>query len=448
MAFLCEIWTMLPVFAIVGRPNVGKSTLFNYLTGTRDALVADEPGVTRDRLYGNARVESSEFIVIDTGGLETEREGVVSLMATQVHVAIEESDVILLIVDGRDGLNASDQQIAQNLRKHKKKIILLVNKLDGKASEDGLAEFYELGFSEIFGIAAANGKGIKSALQNIFKQLPPPVEIANAESENKIKLAIVGRPNAGKSTLINRLLGEERVVTFDAPGTTRDSIYIPFKRNDIDYTLIDTAGVRRRTKVKETIEKFSVVKTLQAIKDANVVLMVLDAHEGISEQDMRLLSFILDAGKSLVLAVNKWDGMQKDEREIVEEDIARRLRFVNFARTHYISALHGTGVGYLLPSVEEAYLAATKPLETSTLTRLLQSAIEQHQPPLVNGRRIKLRYAHPGGHNPPIIVIHGNQLKKLPGAYHRYLMNYFRKALNLIGTPLRLQLKTTENPYN
>jgi len=438
---------MLPVFAIVGRPNVGKSTLFNQLTGTRDALVADEPGVTRDRLYGNARVEGQEFIVIDTGGLESGQQGVVSLMASQVKTAVEEADVVLLMVDGRDGLNASDQIIAQDLRKHKKNIVLLVNKLDGKASAEGVAEFYELGFSDIFGIAAANGKGVKSALQNIFKQLPPPAEIESSELSKKIKLAIVGRPNAGKSTLINRILGEDRVVVFDEPGTTRDSIYIPFKHNKVDYTLIDTAGVRRRTKVKETIEKFSVVKTLQAIRDANVVIMVLDAHEGISEQDMRLLSFILDAGKSLVLSVNKWDGLQKDEREIVQEDISRRLRFVDFARMHYISALHGTGVGHLLPSVLEAYTAATKPLDTPTLTRLLQLAIEQHQPPLMNGRRIKLRYAHPGGHNPPIIVIHGNQLKKLPGAYHRYLMNYFRKALNLIGTPLRLQLKTSENPY-
>lgn len=437
---------MLPVFAIVGRPNVGKSTLFNQLTGTRDALVADEPGVTRDRLYGNGRFENNEFIIIDTGGLEHDPTAIESLMASQVRTAVEEADVVLFMVDGRDGLNASDEMIAQELRRHRKNIIVLVNKLDGQANAEGVAEFYSLGFSEIYGIAAANGKGVKSLLQNIFKTLPPQ-EIQEKELTKNIKLAIVGRPNGGKSTLINRILGEERVVAFDQPGTTRDSIYIPFKHNDIDYTLIDTAGVRRRTKVKESLEKFSVVKTLQAIRSANVVLMVLDAHEGISEQDMRLLSFILDAGKSLVLSVNKWDGLDKHQREAVQEDIARRLRFVDFARTHYISALHGTGVGHLLPSVLEAYTAANRPLDTSSLTKLLESAIEQHQPPLVNGRRIKLRYAHPGGHNPPIIVIHGNQLKKLPGAYHRYLMNYYRKALNLVGTPLRILLKTSENPY-
>ncbi len=439
---------MLPVFAIVGRPNVGKSTLFNYLTRTRDALVADEPGVTRDRLYGNAQFNGRDFIVIDTGGLETDNEGVFTLMASQVRVAVMEADVVIFVVDGKAGINVSDELIAKELRQYKKNIIVLVNKIDGRPASDIISDFYKFGFANVYGIAAANGQGIKDALEKIFETLPP--EEAQEEklpSETEIKLAIVGKPNAGKSTLINRILGEERVIVYDEPGTTRDSIYIPFIHNDTHYTLIDTAGVRRRTKIHDTIEKFSVVKTLQAIRTANVVLMVFDAREGISEQDMRLLSFIIDAGKSLVIAINKWDNLPIEQREMVNSEISRRLGFVDFARLHYISALHGTGVGNLLPSVLEAYKAATKVLETSELTALLERAIQQHQPPMVNGRRIKLRYAHSGGNNPPVIVIHGNQLKKLPGSYNRYLVNFFRKALNLIGTPIRIILKTSENPY-
>lgn len=440
---------MLPVFAIVGRPNVGKSTLFNYLTRTRDALVADEPGVTRDRLYGNAQFEGRDYIVIDTGGLEADNEGVFTLMASQVRVAVTEADVVFFVVDGKAGINASDELIAQELRRNKKNIIVLVNKIDGRPTTDIISDFYKFGFSEVYGIAAANGQGIYEVLENVFETLPAAEAQEEKSSEiPSIKLAIVGKPNAGKSTLINRILGEERVVVYDEPGTTRDSIYIPFIHNDIHYTLIDTAGVRRRTKIHDTVEKYSVVKTLQAIRSANVVLMVFDAREGISEQDMRLLSFIIDAGKSLVVAINKWDNLPKEQREIVNSEISRRLGFVDFARLHYISALHGTGVGNLLPSVLEAYHAATKILETSELTSLLEAAIQQHQPPLVNGRRIKLRYAHSGGNNPPVIVIHGNQLKKLPGSYHRYLINFFRNALNLVGTPIRIILKTGANPYS
>lgn len=440
---------MLPVFAIVGRPNVGKSTLFNYLTRTRDALVADEPGVTRDRLYGNAQFGGRDYIVIDTGGLEADNEGVFSLMASQVRVAVTEADIVFFVVDGKAGINVSDEMIAQELRQHKKNIIVLVNKIDGRPISEIVSDFYKFGFSDVYGIAAANGQGVQDVLKNVFEKLPP----ADSQEEKlldptNIKLAIVGKPNAGKSTLINRILGEERVVVYDEPGTTRDSIYIPFIHNDIHYTLIDTAGVRRRTKIQDTVEKFSVVKTLQAIRSANVVLMVFDAREGISEQDMRLLSFIIDAGKSLVVAINKWDNLPQEQRDIVNSEISRRLGFVDFARLHYISALHGTAVGNLLPSVLEAYNAATKVLETSELTSLLESAIQQHQPPLVNGRRIKLRYAHSGGNNPPVIVIHGNQLKKLPGSYHRYLINFFRKALNLVGTPIRIILKTSANPYS
>jgi GTP-binding protein len=468
---------MIPVVALVGRPNVGKSTLFNRLTRTRDALVADFPGLTRDRKYGHAKLGEQEFIVIDTGGIDGSEDGVETKMAEQSLAAIEEADVVLFMVDGRAGLTPSDEAIALHLRKTEKASLLVVNKVDGIDADSASAEFWQLGMEKVYHIAAAHGRGVSSliekALNPLFEsfaleseddfgdmsedtvsediQLDYTEEEAEAEyqrlQEKPIKLAIIGRPNVGKSTLTNRILGEERVVVYDMPGTTRDSIYIPMQRNEREYVLIDTAGVRRRKRVHETVEKFSVVKTLKAIEDANVVLLVIDARENISDQDLSLLGFALNAGRSVVLAVNKWDGLDQSVKEDVKKELDRRLGFIDFARIHFISALHGTGVGHLFESVEEAYSSATTRVGTSILTRILKMATEDHQPPLVRGRRVKLKYAHAGGYNPPIIVIHGNMVKELPDSYKRYLMNYYRKSLEIMGTPIRIQFQNSENPY-
>ncbi|MCA6924867.1 ribosome biogenesis GTPase Der [Pectobacterium versatile] len=469
---------MIPVVALVGRPNVGKSTLFNRLTRTRDALVADFPGLTRDRKYGRAEVEGHEFIIVDTGGIDGTEDGVETRMAGQSLVAIEEADIVLFMVDARAGLMPADEGIAKHLRSRKKTTVLVANKTDGLDPDTVTADFYSLGMGEVYAIAASHGRGVTSLLETVLlpfvqDEIEEPVELteeeenaaywAALEAEDKaseeeaeddfnpedlpIKLAIVGRPNVGKSTLTNRILGEERVVVYDMPGTTRDSIYIPMVRDEREYVLIDTAGVRKRGKVTETVEKFSVIKTLQAIEDANVVLLVIDAREGISDQDLSLLGFILNSGRSLVIVVNKWDGLSQEVRDQVKDMLDLRLGFIDFARIHFISALHGSGVGNLFESVAEAYSCATRRVSTAMLTRVMQMAADDHQPPLVRGRRVKLKYAHAGGYNPPIVVIHGNQVKDLPDSYKRYLMNYYRRSLEVMGTPIRIQFKEGENPF-
>ncbi|WP_318413015.1 ribosome biogenesis GTPase Der [Photobacterium leiognathi] len=473
---------MIPVVALVGRPNVGKSTLFNRLTRTRDALVADFPGLTRDRKYGRAELEEHEFIVIDTGGIDGTEEGVETKMAEQSLAAIEEADVVLFLVDGRAGLTAADEAIAKHLRSRDKPTFLVVNKVDGIDADSACAEFWRLGVDAMYQIAATQNRGVTALMeralapfsdklnaelaengeeQEVFIEDLTSVEDiekanlseADAEAaykrlqEQPIKLAIIGRPNVGKSTLTNRILGEERVVVYDMPGTTRDSIYIPMERDGQEYVLIDTAGIRRRKNMHQAVEKFSVIQTLKAVEDANVVLLVIDARENISDQDLSLLGFALNAGRSLVIAVNKWDGLDNEVKERVKSELDRRLGFVDFARIHFISALHGTGVGHLYESVIEAYQSATKRISTSLLTRIMQMAQDDHQPPMIRGRRVKLKYAHAGGYNPPIIVVHGNQVNELPGSYKRYLMNYYRKSLEMMGTPIRIQFQNSENPF-
>lgn len=436
---------MKPVIALVGRPNVGKSTLFNALTRTRDALVADYPGLTRDRQYGTGKVGERSYLVVDTGGLSGEDEGIDGEMAQQVLAAIGESDAVLFMVDGRDGMTAADEAIAAHLRQCGKPITLVVNKTDRVDPDVARSEFFSLGLGDPISIAAAHNRGVRALIGEVLQAFPEEVE--EDEEEQGIKVAIVGRPNVGKSTLVNRILGEERVVVFDMPGTTRDSIYVPFEKDDQLYTLIDTAGVRRRARIKEHIEKFSIIKTLQAIADAHVVIMVLDAREGISEQDAHLLGFIMDAGRALVIAINKWDGLHSDQKESVKRDLDVKLPFLDFAKIHYISALHGTNVGHLFKSLNQAYESAMRKFSTPELTQLLEAAVNTHQPPMVKGRRIKLRYAHQGGKNPPVIVIHGNQTASVPGSYKRYLENTFRKQLKLQGTPIRIEFKAGKNPY-
>ncbi len=438
---------MLPVIALVGRPNVGKSTLFNRLTKTRDALVADFSGLTRDRKYGEATFEDKKFLLIDTGGILGDEEGIDALMANQSYQAMDEADVVFFLVDGRAGMTGVDRDIAQHLRRSGKPFTLVVNKIDGIDPNQALAEFYSMGIEHIMPIAASQGTGIRQLLQEATADFPEVFEEEQLEREKRVKMAIIGRPNVGKSTLVNRMLGEERVVVFDMPGTTRDSIYIDYERNEKLYTIIDTAGVRRRKNVKETVEKFSIVKTLQAVQDANVVVVVMDAQEGLVDQDLHMLGFAIENGRGLVIAINKWDGLDTYQRERIKADIERRLRFANYADIHFISALHGSGVGVLYKSIDEAYRSATAKFGTHMLTQILEGAIFEHQPPSINGRRIKLRYAHSGGHNPPIIVIHGNQTDKIPEAYKRYLEKVFRRELNLQGTPMVMMFKGSENPY-
>ncbi len=439
---------MKPVIALVGRPNVGKSTLFNRLTRTRDALVADMPGLTRDRKYGEGQIDEHKFIVIDTGGISGDEDGIDSHMAQQSLQAVREATIVLFLVDAQVGLAASDELLAKELRASDKPVHLVVNKIDGLNEDVVVADFYSLGLGEPFAIAASHGRGVSYLINTVLQEMLEAEEaLPEAPEEPGIKIAAIGRPNVGKSTLINRMLGEERVVVFDMPGTTRDSIYIPFERRDKKYTLIDTAGVRRRGKVSETVEKFSVIKTLQAIEDSNVVILVLDARESIVDQDLHLLGFVLETGRSLVIAINKWDGMDPDAKDRVKVDIERRLGFINFAKIHFISALHGTGVGDLYQSIERAYASAKKRLSSNQLTKYLEDMVSEHQPPLVKGRRIKLRYAHMGGSNPPTIVIHGNQTESVPHSYRRYIENTFRNIMKLEGTPIRIEFKTGENPY-
>lgn len=459
---------MLPVVALVGRPNVGKSTLFNRLTQSRDALVADFPGLTRDRQYGQGRYDNYQFIVVDTGGIHGKEEGLDLLMAKQSLQAIDEADVVLFLVDARDGISAADEFIADYLRKQDKPVYLTVNKIDGLDGDAAAADFFSLGLGDVYQIAAAHGRGVSQLLRTVLlpleKQYPDmhrepksaePQELTEADAQAEIerlqaqpiKLAIIGRPNVGKSTLTNRILGEDRVVVFDMPGTTRDSVYIPMERDGREYVLIDTAGVRRRGRIDMAVEKYSVVKTLQAIESANVVILVIDARETISDQDLNLLGFVLNAGRSVVIAVNKWDGIEADAKQWIKDELDRRLGFADFARVHFISALHGTNVGHLFTSVQEAYASATKRVGTSQLTRIMESAQEEHQPPLVRGRRVKLKFAHAGGYNPPLIVVHGNQVNDLPESYKRYLMNYFRKSLKLMGTPVKVEFREGKNPF-
>ncbi len=436
---------MNPVIALVGRPNVGKSTLFNVLTHTRDALVADFPGLTRDRKYGHGHFDSKHFVVIDTGGLSGEREGIDVHMARQTLLAIEESNIIVFLVDARDGLTTADENIATDLRKTGKQITLVVNKTDGLDTRVVASEFYALGFGDPVLIAAAQNRGIQPLLEAMLADV---VVEQSVEPENPgIKVAFTGRPNVGKSTLINRFMGEERVVVFDMPGTTRDSIFVPFEREGKHYTLIDTAGVRRKRSVKEVVEKFSVIKAMQAIDAANVVVMMIDAREEVADQDLHLLGYVLEAGRALVLVINKWDGLDDYQKQQIKDGIDKQLGFINFAEVFFISALHGSNVGKLYAAIDRAYAAAMLDMSTPELTRLLEKAVEAHQPPLVRGRRIKLRYAHQGGSNPPRIIIHGNQTELMPPSYERYLMNYFRQALNSVGTPIKIEFKSGDNPF-
>lgn len=435
---------MKPVLAIVGRPNVGKSTIFNQITRTRQALVADLPGLTRDRQYGEAQFEEREFIVIDTGGIGEEEAAIDAHMRAQSQTAIEEADIVILVVDARAGMLGSDQIIADELRRLDKPVFLVANKIDG-VNEAALGEFYALGLGDPLPTAASHGRGITSLLEIVtekFEILPEEEVIPPGK-----KLAIIGRPNVGKSTLVNRLLGDERVVVFDMPGTTRDSIYIPYEHDGEAYTLIDTAGVRRRGRIGEVVEKFSVIKTLQAVKDADVVVIVLDAHEGIVDQDLNLIGFALDVGRAMVVAINKWDHMERDQKDQIRSELERRLNFIPFVKIEFVSAKYGNGVGNLYKHIERAYDSAMFQCSSSRLTQVLQDATEAHQPPMIGGRRIKMRFAHIGGHNPPVIVVHGNQVSKTPNAYQRYLQNVFRTVFKLEGAPLRIDFKQGDNPY-
>lgn len=465
------------VIALVGRPNVGKSTLFNVLTRSRDALVADYPGLTRDRKYGRVHFDatdaiSADFIVIDTGGLSGESEELDSHMEKQTLLAVEESDIILFMVDARAGLTPADEVIAESLRRTGKHVKLVLNKVDGLDARTVSSDFYSLGLGEPFSVAASQNRGIQSMLSNVLEsftlsdetsdqntdlQAEAAADVSNETDEaadealedNRVKVAIIGRPNVGKSTLVNRFLGEERVVVFDMPGTTRDSIFIPFERDGKKYTFIDTAGIRRKRAVHEVVEKFSIIKSMQAIERCNVVIMMIDARTEIADQDLHLIGYALEAGRALVLVINKWDGMDDYQKELIHKGLDKQLPFVRFAETFFISALHGSGVGKLYEAIDRAYASATQKYSTSDLTRLLEKAVQSHLPPLINGRRIKLRYAHQGGMNPPRIIVHGNQISKVPAVYKRYLTNFFRKELKSVGTPINVEFKGSEdtNPY-
>jgi GTPase len=438
---------LIPVIALVGRPNVGKSTLFNQLTRSRDALVANFPGLTRDRKYGEAKIGTRPFIVIDTGGISGDEAGIDTQMAGQSLAAIEEADAVLFLVDARDGLSPADQSLVKHLRQREKAFHLVVNKIDGLEEELAKGDFYALGVSDMHAIAATQGRGVRSMIDEVLQAFPLPEEEPERDPYRGVRVAVVGRPNVGKSTLVNRLLGEERVVVYDQPGTTRDSIYIEFQREEKFYTLIDTAGVRRRKNIRETVEKFSIVKTLKAIDDAHVVVLIIDAQEGLVDQDMHLLGHCIEAGRGLVIAVNKWDGLEAETRDKIKAELSRRLQFAEFADTHFISALHGTNVGHLYKSINAAHRSATAKLSTNILTRILEDAVFDHPPPMINGRRIKMRYAHAGGQNPPLIIVHGNQTSKVPVSYQRYLEKIFRRELKLVGTPVRIEFRSGENPY-
>ena len=437
---------MIPVIALIGRPNVGKSTLFNVFTRSRDAIVANEPGLTRDRQYGVGERDDKTFIVIDTGGLSGEKQDLDDLMARQTGLAIEEADEILFIVDAQEGLTSGDRLIADLVRKAGKSCCVIVNKVDGANPDQAQADFYALGFEQLHLVSAAHRKGTGVLLDKLLESYPP--QQAVDVSDGGPMVAVIGRPNVGKSTLINRLVGQDRVVAFDQPGTTRDTISVPFERHGKHYTLIDTAGVRRRGKVHQAIEKFSVIKALEAIEKSQVVILVIDAQEGLTDQDLTLLGYVLNSGRALVIAINKWDGLDPDQRDQIRSSLQRRLGFVSFAEQHLISARHGTGVGDLMVSVDQAFASAFMDINTRYLTDLLEEAVFKHNPPLHHGRRVKLRYAHQGGRNPPVIVIHGNQTQHLPDSYQRYLINFFITRLKLKGTPVRIELKSGKNPFS
>ena len=441
---------MIPTVVIVGRPNVGKSTLFNRLTRSRDAIVADIPGLTRDRHYGRGRVGHKSYIVVDTGGLEpVSLDGVMHAMAQQTLLAIDEADAVVLLVDGRQGLVPQDRAIAGQLRKTGRKVWLVVNKAEGMQPATVSADFHELGLGDPLAISAAHGEGVSDLADLITADFPEREEVdEDAAPDTRPRIAIVGRPNVGKSTLVNALLGEERVVVFDQPGTTRDSIYIDFERAGRNYTLIDTAGVRRRGNIVDAIEKFSVIKTLQAIEDANVVVLVLDARDEIVDQDGHIAGYIVEAGRALVVAVNKWDGLTPEQREAAKRSLERTLNFIEFAPVHYISALAGTGIKGLLDAVERAYLAAMVKLPTPKLTRALEAAVARQAPPRGGIFRPKMRYAHQGGSNPPRIIIHGTGLNRVSDSYRRYLERFFRDTFQLMGTPLKIEFRQGTNPYD
>ncbi|EAR23353.1 ribosome biogenesis GTPase Der [Nitrococcus mobilis] len=444
---------MEPVIVLVGRPNVGKSTLFNCLTRSRDALVADFPELTRDRQYGRGRIGPCAYIVVDTGGMGQGNGAISEGVQAQARQAIAQADAVLFLVDARSGPTAADEALAGELRAQGKQLFLVPNKVDGLDARVVAADFYTLGLGDPHPIAAAHGTGVARLMASVLQGMTAAVnEVVEPPyrrdtAVERIRVAIVGRPNVGKSTLINRLLGEERVLVHDQPGTTRDSIFIPFERDGFAYTLIDTAGMRRRSRVYEAVEKFSAIKTLQAVTAAQVVILLLDAHESITEQDVRIIGYVLDAGRALVLAVNKWDGLEPSRREQIRRGLERKLGFLDFAKLYFISALYGTGVGLLYGAVQQAYASSCRKLDTPQLNRILTEAVAAHQPPLVRGRRVKLRYAHQGGRNPPVIVIHGNQTARLTSAYRRYLVNIFQRQLGLWGTPIRLELRAGSNPY-
>jgi GTPase len=436
---------MLPVIALVGRPNVGKSTLFNVLTASRDAIVADVPGLTRDRQYGFARLGPVPSIVIDTGGLIENPTGIEAQMRAQTERALSEADRLVFLVDARAGLTPQDLFVARELRRSGKPVTLVLNKAEGLDPDLAAVDFHALGFGAPLVISASHGQGCEELMEHVLEGFPSAAP--EPEEQGAIRVAIIGRPNVGKSTLVNRLLGEERVIASEQPGTTRDSILVPFARDGRDFILIDTAGLRRRARVEDVVERASVAKTLQAIDEAPVVILVLDAHEGIAEQDASVLGLALQRGRALLIAVNKWDGIAPERREEVERQLSLKLDFVPFAPLHFISARHGSGVGELMAATVSAYEAAMRTLPTRELTRTLEAAMTAHQPPLVRGRRIKLRYAHQGGRNPPRIIIHGNQTASVPEAYTRYLANVFRKAYDLFATPVFIEYRTDANPY-
>jgi GTP-binding protein len=437
---------MKPTLVLVGRPNVGKSTLFNRLTRSREALVADLPGLTRDRHYGHGRLGAKPFLVVDTGGLAPgAQEGILAEMARQARLAVDEADVVVFLTDAREGLTLQDRAIAEELRRRGRRTLVAVNKAEGLPPEIARAEFFELGLGEPIPISAAHGDGVVELVEQALADFP--CEAPEEPAAEHPRIAVVGRPNVGKSTLVNCLLGEERLVVYDQPGTTRDAIAVEFQRDGRTYTLVDTAGLRRRGRIEEPVEKFSVVKTLQAIEAAHVVILVLDARSEVAEQDAHIAGFVLEAGRALVVAVNKWDGLPAERRDEVKKEIERKLEFLSFARFHYISAREGTGVGALMRSVDEAYRSAMAKLSTPKLTRLLQALAAKQPPPRAGIVRPKLRYAHQGGSNPPLIVIHGNALERLPESYRRYLENSFRREFQLEGTPLRVVFRVGPNPY-
>ena len=441
----------MPVIALLGRPNVGKSTLFNRLTRTRNALVADFSGLTRDRQYGHANIKGRDAIVIDTGGLVDEASDIDDLMIKQSYLAASEADLIIPMVDAREGINARDEEIAGQLRRMGKNILLVVNKVDGVNEANAISEFYALGLGEPILTAASHGRGMNDLADAIIPLLTETKEETDLPEElaetRCMTVAVIGRPNVGKSTLINRYLGEERLVAYDQPGTTRDSIYVRLEYDEEPVILIDTAGVRRRGRVKQAVEKFSVVKTLQSIDEANVVIMMLDARESIADQDASLLGYILERGRALVLAINKWDRLPQEQRQQIREQLARKLSFVDFADVHFISAKHGTAIYDVLDSAVDAYHSAFRKYRTPELNRLLEDMLSEHQPPMVRGRRIKLRYIHQGGVNPPRFIVHGNQTESIPESYRRFLINRIRQQLKIHGTPIQIEFRSGDNPY-